>query len=1161
MKHFVALWALFCVPFLASSAYSQVLDVNDPLVVYDPDNPPAVPANGVLADWVYTPELNWNSSKWKSYILDGIAFRLRFPNNYNPNRAEEYPMIVIIHGIGYRDGTLYLNDRHLNNSGAKAYEDAINANKFDGFVLSPQSTNPWFTEYHMDVIDRFIDRAAEQVNLDANRVSINGRSGGAQKVWEFIQRHPKTYASAAPMSGVTSYSTNNIDAYKHMPIWLFQGGLDNGPTPFTTEGAIDKIIAKGGNVTYTKYKKGGHGIFNTGYAEPDYFPFFSRVHKANPTVLQGTYASVYDDENKVIFQYIPETQPCPGDAISIKMGLTAGFEAYQWRKNGTLISGATQHEYTATSLGTYEARFRRGDRWSDWSPRPVVIKEQAATQTPDIQIVGLASRALPTLDARTSVPLELPQGFASYEWRRVSDDQVVSTERVFEATQPGQYVAQVTENLGCSSSPSLPFTVVNANGPNKPAVPSDFKGVATSQTDIRLSWSATGSPSATGYELYRSTSATGGFTFVALVDNATQWVDSGLAPDSKYYYRLRAVNATGASASTSPQEVSTQADRQAPTAPTNLVITEATPSSVTLDWNEATDDTEVTRYDVYRNGTKVLSVEASRATVYNLQANTAYTFRVKARDQAGNESAFSNQVSTTPGQAGEAAIILPLDNTLTDVSANATQAKAQGTIGYSSSDKVEGSASLSLSGNGAYVDLDRGDQFVHKKLAERTVAFWLKSNSDQGVQDVFDEGGNANGFGIRRNGATLEFAVRNAKVQRTLSAPLAKGRWYHVAAVYQSGTITLYVDGAPVATDTNVPFTQINSHGSGAGLGGTNGSNAFNQKSGSLDGLIDDFRLFTEALSEEQVARLADSDSTPPPTGGNKNTVSINFNASNPQAAPWNNTNTIPDPGLVFSNLKDEQGNGTGISFEIVAANPEYDPSQYGFSGDNPFGMVTGDNSGVVPDNVMRSTYWMDPGKVAELRFFGLDLSQQYSFRFFASRDGGGNRTSVYRINGKSVKLNAAGNTDNIVQIDNIVPNNDGEVVVSITSDAGASFSYLGAIIIESSPAPATRTAKPVAKATPEPDELIVDRQVTVYPNPYDGIAPLRIQLEGNRDEVVTVQIFDLLGSLVYEKRSDALAERAELMVEWPAAQGSGVYMMYVSGNQSGTYTQRLLKE
>ena len=369
MKSFLITSLLFFSLFSVCTA--QVFDENDPIIDYDELNPPANPPSNTIAKWVRTPGVSWSTQKWKSYIINGMPFRLRFPNNYDPNRAESYPMIVILHGRGFQGGDRYMNERHLNNSGAKAYEDGINQGRFDGFVLSPQADGGWFNENHVSNIDRIIDQAYVELNLDRDRVSVNGRSGGAQSVWIFMQAAPKTYAAAAPMAGVKTSSTDNIDAYKHMPLWIFQGELDTGPASATVEAIIDEIIAKKGNVKYTKYKNSGHGIFDKGYAEPEYFNFYSNVHKANPAVMSGEYANVYEDNKKWDYEFLERNELCPEDAISVRLGLTAGFDAYEWRKDGQLITGATSNEYIVTEFGVYEARFRRGAEWSDWSPQPV----------------------------------------------------------------------------------------------------------------------------------------------------------------------------------------------------------------------------------------------------------------------------------------------------------------------------------------------------------------------------------------------------------------------------------------------------------------------------------------------------------------------------------------------------------------------------------------------------------------------------------------------------------------------------------------------------------------------------------------------------------------------------------------------------------------------
>ncbi len=89
------------------------------------------------------------------------------------------------------------------------------------------------------------------------------------------------------------------------------------------------------------------------------------------------------------------------------------------------------------------------------------------------------------------------------------------------------------------------------------------------------------------------------------------------------------------------------ADTQAPSAPTNLATTTVTETSVGLSWTAATDNVAVTGYDVYRGSELLGDVTGTTANVTGLSANTAYTFRVKAKDAAGNTSSFSNTVNAT----------------------------------------------------------------------------------------------------------------------------------------------------------------------------------------------------------------------------------------------------------------------------------------------------------------------------------------------------------------------------------------------------------------------------------------------------------------------------------------------------------------------------------
>jgi hypothetical protein len=94
------------------------------------------------------------------------------------------------------------------------------------------------------------------------------------------------------------------------------------------------------------------------------------------------------------------------------------------------------------------------------------------------------------------------------------------------------------------------------------------------------------------------------------------------------------------------------ADRQAPSAPSSLRTSNPTSMSVTLTWNPATDDVGVVAYDLYNTSTLMGSTKGTSVTVFNLTTGATYSFRVRARDAAGNTSSESNVVTVVPGSGG-----------------------------------------------------------------------------------------------------------------------------------------------------------------------------------------------------------------------------------------------------------------------------------------------------------------------------------------------------------------------------------------------------------------------------------------------------------------------------------------------------------------------------
>ena len=633
-KIYFFLIALTALLTLSNAVIAQsVLNPNDQVITYNSSTPPTQPTFGQIGKWVRTKRLSWNTDEYKAYIYKGCAFRLKFPKTFNPtaNDGKKYPMLVFFHGLG-ETGTIYDNEYQLYHGG-QGFAAAVDNGTYDGYVLVMQSQGFWGSGQYQ-YIKEIIDYMVTNNKLDPFQISDNGLSAGGQGTWEMLLAYPTYISAALPMSGVSiGYKDPSVvNAVKYTPMWNFQGGLDGSPAPSTAQQVRDAMLAAGGNYRYTEYPDLGHGTWDRAWSESDFYPFLLRAYASNPWALTG------------------RTEFCSISDINVTMGLAPGFTAYQWKKdNDPTIIGSAQTLHV-TQPGTYYARVQRGSIWSDWSRTPVQITIKAATIPPAIQVSGLASKVIPAPDGSTSVKLEVPDGYTTYLWQKVGGSTTLSTTRFLDAT-PGDYKVKVTEQYGCSSDFSNPFTVVDANGANKPDAANNLSVATLSKTSLQLNWNDNPTPvsNETGFEVYQATQSGGSYKLVAITNaDVLTYTVTALNSNTKYFYKVRAVNNNGAAASSNEASGTTSSDTQAPTAPSNLAITGSTRSTISLSWNASTDDVGVTKYEVYVNGVKSFITTQTNFTVNNLVFGNDYNFVVKAKDFANNTSPASNQVT---GQA------------------------------------------------------------------------------------------------------------------------------------------------------------------------------------------------------------------------------------------------------------------------------------------------------------------------------------------------------------------------------------------------------------------------------------------------------------------------------------------------------------------------------
>ena len=210
--------------------------------------------------------------------------------------------------------------------------------------------------------------------------------------------------------------------------------------------------------------------------------------------------------------------------------------------------------------------------------------------------------------------------------------------------QSYQYRVSAVDAAGNESARSSALTVSTLALPDTtaPSVPSSLRVVNVGTDRVTLAWNASSDNVAvTAYRLYKNGSNTAFATVSSL-----SYVDTGLASEQTYTYRVSALDAAGnESARSATLTVNTLAlpDTTSPSVPSGLRVISTGTHEVSLAWNASSDNVAVTAYRLYKDGsnTAFATVNALSYVDTGLEADQAYTYRVSAIDAAGNESARS----------------------------------------------------------------------------------------------------------------------------------------------------------------------------------------------------------------------------------------------------------------------------------------------------------------------------------------------------------------------------------------------------------------------------------------------------------------------------------------------------------------------------------------
>jgi predicted phage tail protein len=201
-------------------------------------------------------------------------------------------------------------------------------------------------------------------------------------------------------------------------------------------------------------------------------------------------------------------------------------------------------------------------------------------------------------------------------------------------------------NAGGKSAFSNQAAVTTPPLPAPPVAPSGLTVTAASTSSLRLAWQDN-SNNEERFEIERRT-GTGAFTRIFTAPpNTRTHLDTSLLANRLYRYRVRALNAGGASAYSNEGSSFTL-----PSAPTNLTVAVRVAAQLELAWTDTNPSPAAHRVERSAPGsttfTEVGAVPAGTATFVDtgLAANTTYRYRVRAVNPAGF-SAYSNIATGT----------------------------------------------------------------------------------------------------------------------------------------------------------------------------------------------------------------------------------------------------------------------------------------------------------------------------------------------------------------------------------------------------------------------------------------------------------------------------------------------------------------------------------
>jgi len=397
----------------------------------------------------------------------------------------------------------------------------------------------------------------------------------------------------------------------------------------------------------------------------------------------------------------------------------------------------------------------------------------------------------------------------------------------------------------------------------------------------------------TNYVLERSTNGTTFTELATLGANVTSYDETGLTPNTQYYYRVKAINATESSVYTTAASVTTPPIPSAPTKATTPTPAtgnnnvELTNGNLLLEW---TGSSNTTSYAVYfgTNASsliKMADVAYSASPSYqitNLSPATTYYWRIDASNAKGVATGdVWNFKALTPMLVGhwpfkeyasegeKIADITDYENDgILDVAYDNANVRIPG--------RENNAIDLATSPGSMYITSIPDQDHIRFDKNSFTVSFWMKAPASMipasSATSLYvlckgsftknnTTGATGKRFNVEIKGGQLRFAIDDDVTKKEITSTIAKyftGQWVNVVIMRDivAHKMRIYTDGVLISEGDETAVTGI---GEASDLViGNIGELEFkaNTAPAPYKGAFDELKMFNYALSASEVSAL-----------------------------------------------------------------------------------------------------------------------------------------------------------------------------------------------------------------------------------------------------------------------------------------------------------------